>query len=101
MPYWVTQTGNDQCVEFLRFFPAVENLYLSKSIARSVAPVLQKLGAGESATTARDVLPVLQTVSVEGIGLSESEPVREAIGKFVAARKLSNHPVAVHRWVKN
>ena len=67
----------------------------------SVAPVLQKLGAGESARKARDVLPALQTISVEGLDPSKSKPVREAIGKFVAARKLSNHPVAVHRWVGN
>ena len=86
---------------FLRFFSTVENLYLSKSIVRSVAPVLQKLGAGESARKARDVLPALQTISVEGLDLSKSKPVREAIGKFVAARKLSNHPVAVYCWVEN
>ena len=35
------------------------------------------------------------------IDLPESEPVREGIGRFVAVRKLSNHPVAVHRWVEN
>ena len=102
MLYWVTKTGNDQRVEFLRFSSAVGNLYLSKSIARFVAPVLQKLGAGESATKARDVFPALQTISVEGLDVSEYEPVREAIGKFVVvARKLPNHPVAVYCWVEN
>ena len=35
------------------------------------------------------------------IDLPESESVREGIGRFVAVRKLSNHPVAVHRWVEN
>jgi len=100
-PSWVSQTGNGQWLEFLRFFTAVENLYLSESIARFIAPVLRELAAGESAATARDVLPALQTLFVEGLDLFDFGPVREATGKFVAARKLSDHPVAVHRWVGN
>ena len=91
MPYWVTQTGNNQWVEFSRFCSAVENSYLSKSIARSVAPVLQKLGAGESATTPRDMLLALQTVSVEGISLSESEPAGRLLGSSL--RRESSHIV--------
>jgi len=31
--------------------------------------------------------------------LQSSEPVKEAIGEFVAARQLSGHPVAVQCWV--
>ena len=88
-------------LEFLRFFTAVGNLYLSESIARFVVPVPRELAVGESAATARDVLPALQTLFVEGLDLFEFGPVREAIGEFVAARKLSDHPVAIHRWVGN
>jgi len=100
-PSWDSKTGNGQWLELLRFFTAVEILYLSVSIARFVAPVLRELAAGESAATARDVLPALQTLFVEKLDLSESGPVREAVGGFVAARKLSGHPVAVHHWVCN
>ena len=96
-PYWEDQTRNAQWLEFLRFFAAVENLYLSETLARLLAPVLGELSAGESTPTAREVLPVLQTVFIERIGHS-SGSVREAIGKFIAEREISNHPVAMHRW---
>ena len=96
-----SQTGNGEWLEILRFFTAVENLYLSVSIARFFAPVLRELAAGESAATAWDVLPAPQTLFVERLDLSESGPVRETVGEFVAARKLSSHPVAVHHWVCN
>ena len=92
------QTGNAQWLEFVRFFTAVENLYLSERLAGFVAPVLGELSAVESATTARDVLPALQTLFIESLDQSECGRVREAIGKFVVERELTDHPVAVHRW---
>ena len=42
-----------------------------------------------------EVLPVLQNVHLHCDGLSR--PLEEPVGLFVAARKLSGHPVAVHR----
>ena len=97
-PYWEAQMGHAQWLGFLRLFSAVEHLYLSERLAELVAPVLGELSARESAATARDMLPALQTVFIERIGHSRCGTVREAMGKFVAERELSDHPVAVHRW---
>ena len=97
-PRWATQTGITQWLEFLRFFAAVENLYLSEGLAEFIALVLREISAGESAATARDVLPALQTVFIERLDRSWCAPVREAIGKFVAERELSDYPVVVNLW---
>jgi hypothetical protein len=43
-----------------------------------------------------EVLPAPQTLFLEETPLSE--PVQENIGKFVSARQLSGHPIAVSRW---
>ena len=98
VPHWVTQTRNAQWLEIVRFFPAVESLYLSERLAGFVAPVLGELSTGGSAAMARDVLPALQTVFIEGLDRSRYGRVREAIGKFVAEREFSDHPVVVHLW---
>ncbi len=45
-----------------------------------------------------EVLPALQKDFVKSLDPSESGPIQEAIGKFVAARELSGHPTAVQRW---
>jgi hypothetical protein len=79
--------------DFLHIFNTVENLYLSKRLAICIAPALQEL-AGEGAT---DVLPALQTIFVRRRREdSESETIKNVMGKFVAARELSGHPVAVN-----
>ena len=75
-------------------------LYLSQGLALCIAPALQKLATGEGAIT--EVLPVLlvQHVFIERLERFKSGPVQAAIGKFVATRELSGHPVAVERSVK-
>ena len=57
-----------------------------------VAPVLQEL-VEERVT---DVLPALENLFLEE--LNPSGPVQEAVGQFVAARQLLDHPVVVSRW---
>jgi hypothetical protein len=60
-----------------------------------VAPALQELVGGR----ATEVLPTLENIFLEGFW--PSGPVYEGIEKFVAARRLTSHPVAVSRWDKN
>jgi hypothetical protein len=79
-------------LENFRPFTAVKNLYVIKELTRRIAPALQEL-VGESVT---GVLPVLESLSYEG--LLPSGPVQEAIGQFVAARQLVDHPVAISCW---
>jgi len=98
IPYWATQTGNAQWLEFVRLFAAVESLYLSEIVAWLVAPLLRELSSGESVATARDVLPALHTIFIERLDNPECARVREAIGKFATKRELSDRPVAVHLW---
>jgi hypothetical protein len=97
LPDWANDVGNAQWLELLGHFTAVENLYLSQDLALFIAPALQELSTGEGAMM--EVLPVLTHVFIEGLERSESGPVQAAIGKFVAARELSGHPVAVERLV--
>ena len=98
LPHWANDMGNAEWLELLGFFTAVENLYLSQGLALCIAPALQELATGEGAMT--EVLPVLQHVFIERLERFKSGPVQAAIGKFVAARELSGHPVAVERLVK-
>jgi hypothetical protein len=81
-----------QWLELLHSFTAVDNLYLSKELAPCVVPALQELVV--SRTT--EVFPNLRNIFVEE--LQESGPVQEGIGKFVAARQVTSHPIAVSRW---
>ena len=84
----------NQWLELLRPFTGVKDLYLSKEFAPRIAPSLQELIGG--GTT--EVLPVLQSLFLEEPRLSGA--VEEAIGKFVAARQLSNHPVTVSQRIR-
>ena len=60
-----------------------------KEFARGIAATLQELG--ESGIT--EVLPSLQHIFVEA--LEPSGPFQKDIGQFVAARRLSDHPIAI------
>ena len=84
-------------LDFFYPFTAVKSLYISQEFAPCIAPALQEL-VGEGLM---EVLPALQTIFFEETLLSG--PVEEAIGKFVAARQLAGHPIAVSRWegIKN
>jgi F-box-like len=89
-PRWGECTQNYQWLQLLRFFPAVKDLCISEQVALWVAPALEEL-CGEQVT---EVLPALENLFIEKL----VPPVEEATTKFVAARHLSGHPVAVHCW---
>jgi hypothetical protein len=92
-PHWRDDMESAQWLALFHPFRAVKDLYLSEQLALRVAPALQELGRGRTA----GVLPVLHNLFLEG--LQQSGTVREAIGKFVAARQLSDRPtVTVNRW---
>ena len=84
---------SSQWVEFLHPFTAVKRLYSSSNSAPIIAPALQEL-VGETVT---EVLPALQTLFLERL---PSKPAQEAIERFVSARQLSSHPIAVSRWTR-
>jgi hypothetical protein len=88
------EVGNDKWLELFRFLPAVGNLYLSEALGMCVTPALWEL-VGERAT---EVLPALQNLYIEN--LQPSGLIQKAVGKFVAARELSGHPVTVQSWTE-
>jgi hypothetical protein len=83
---------NTLWLQLLLPFTAVKNLYLSEEIAPGIAATLGEL-VGSRIT---EVLPRLQNIFVQG--LNASGPVPENIGQFVAARQLSDHPIAISVW---
>ncbi|KAH9981606.1 hypothetical protein BJV74DRAFT_854510 [Russula compacta] len=93
-PRWQSTDNmeNTQWLELLRPFAGVRNLYLGEDLGLRVAHALQEL-TGESVA---QVLPALQSLFFEG--LQSPQRAQRVIGRFVAARKLSGHPVAVHPW---
>ena len=86
---WQDDIEDSQWLELLHSFTAVKELYLSKEFTPRIVPYLQELVGGRTT----EVLPALQSLLLEEI--YPSGPVRETIGKFVAARRLSDHPVAI------
>ena len=84
---------NTLWLQLLLPFTAVKNLYLSKEFPPGIVAALQELVGGRIA----EVLPSLQNIFVEG--LEPSGPFQENIGRFVAARQLSSHPIAISDWV--
>jgi hypothetical protein len=89
---WKDNIDYAQWLELLHSFSAVKNLYLSKELAPRVVPALQELVGGRTT----EAFPALENIFVEE--LQESGPVHEDIGKFVAARQVTSHPVAVSHW---
>ena len=83
-------TQNTPWLDFFHPFSAVENIHFSVSFAPRIALALRELGG----TT--EVLPTLKNIFLEE--LQPSEPVQEAIGRFVANRQLLGRPVAVFDW---
>ena len=88
---WRT-SQDDRWLEFLQPFTAVKDLYISQEFVPRIAPTLQEL-TKERAT---EVLPALQTLSLEEPHLSE--PVLETIRQFVSARQLAGHTITVFLW---
>ena len=91
-PVWEDNIDNALWLELLHPFTTVKNLFLSEKIAPHLVPALQELIGGRTT----EVLPTLQNVYIEG--LQRSGPVQEGVGKFVAARQLTSHPIVVSRW---
>jgi hypothetical protein len=83
---------NGQWLRLFRPFTAVKGLYISSDFMPRIADALQEL-VGERV---REVLPALQNIFLEET--PSSGPVQKTIGRFVAARQFSGHPVAVSRW---
>jgi hypothetical protein len=79
---------NTLWLQLLLPFTAVKNLYLSEEFAPGIAAGLQELVGSRIA----EVLPSLRNIFVEG-----HEP-SGPFGRFVAARQLSGHPIAISVW---
>ena len=86
---------NTLWLQLLHRFTAVRDLYLSKEFAPGIAAALQ--GLVDARIT--EVLPSLRNIFMEG--LEGSGPLEENIGRFVAARLLSDHPIAISAWDKD
>jgi hypothetical protein len=87
---WQDDMDDAQWLDLLHPFTSVKDFSLCKDSFAFIAPPLQELSA-ESVT---EVLPALENLFLEGP--QPSGPVKEAIGKFIAARQLSGCPVTVH-----
>ena len=85
---------NLRWLETFQSFIAVKNLYVSEKFVQGIAHGLGELAEARS----MDVLPALGSVFLEGF--QSPGPVQAAVGKFVAARQLLGHPVAVSHWNK-
>jgi hypothetical protein len=94
-PDWKDNVEDALWLALLHPFTAVKNLRLSKEFAPRIAPALQGLVEGRMP----EVLPTLQNIFVEE--LESSGPIQEAIGKFIAMRQLSGHPIAVSLWERD
>jgi hypothetical protein len=82
-------------LELLHPFMAVKNLYLCKEFAPRIVFALGELVGG--GTT--EVLPALQNIFLEEV--QPSGPVQEGVGKLIAARELSGHPITVSFWERD
>ena len=91
-PRWQDDVENTLWLDLLRSFVAVKNLYLSEEFVPRVALALQELVGGRTT----EVLPTLENIFLERF--QPSGPFHEGIEKFIAARQLTSHPVAVSHW---
>ena len=91
-PSWQDDIETGQWLELLHRLTAVKDLFISRTFTPRIAPTLQGLGQGR----ATEVLPALQTLFLEEV--PPPGPLQETIEKFVAARQLAGHPIAVSLW---
>ncbi|KAH9972674.1 hypothetical protein BJV74DRAFT_864879 [Russula compacta] len=77
-------------LDLLHPFTAVKDLVLYDGLVVYLAPALQDLFG----VKVSELLPALQNIFIGG----SWRPLPEGILKFVTARQLSGHPVAVLRW---
>jgi hypothetical protein len=93
---WQDDIEDSQWLELLHPFSAVKVLCLFGEFAPRIAPSLQELVGGRTT----EVLPALQSIFLEKLPTpGPFKAFKEAVGKFVAARQLSNHPVAVSQRI--
>jgi hypothetical protein len=90
--WWQDDVESTLWLDLLRSFVAVKDLYLSGELVSSIAPALQELVGGRTT----EVLRTLENIFLKGY--QPSGPLHEGIEKFVAARRLTSHPIAVSRW---
>ena len=88
-PSWPDDIETSQWLELLHPFTALKDLYISREFTPRISPTLQELVEGG----VTEVLPALQTLFLEEA--PPSGPVQETIGKFVVARQLAGHPIAI------
>ena len=87
-PIWEDDIETGQWLELLHRLPAVKYLVISRASMPRIAPTLKELVRGR----ATEVLPALQTLFIDK---ALPRDIHETIDKFVAARELAGHPIAV------
>ncbi|KAI0255440.1 hypothetical protein BJV78DRAFT_1175456, partial [Lactifluus subvellereus] len=90
--HWHVDSAEIPWLELFRPFTAVRTLRISRLAQSSIVRTLQEL-TGERAI---EVLPALDGLYLEDY--QPSGPVQKVIESFIATRRYSDHPVAVHRW---
>jgi F-box-like len=90
-PQWLDDMDSAQWLELFIPWTSVQSLHVSEELQPLVAPALQDLTGRRAA----EVLPALRTLFLEGL---QHGSMSGSIEPFIAARKLSDHPVAVLRW---
>ncbi|KAI9507833.1 hypothetical protein F5148DRAFT_63362 [Russula earlei] len=90
--YWNDHTETTRWLEFLELFTAVKDLRLGHDVGSHVCRALEGVAEGV------EILPALQNIFLHLHRHEPSESVPKFLERFVAARKLSGHPVAIHRW---
>ena len=91
-PYWEDYIQSIEWLELLLPFTSVKTLHVCEKFTPCIAAALQEMTSG--GTT--EVLSNLQNLYLEGYQPSES--VEGGIERFISARQLANHPVAVFDW---
>ena len=91
-PRWQDDIESTLWLDLLRSFAAVKNLYLSEEYVPHIAHALQELVGGRTA----EILPNLENIFLDKF--RPLGPLHEDIEKFIAARRLASHPVAVSGW---
>ncbi|KAN0120513.1 hypothetical protein V8E52_004340 [Russula decolorans] len=93
-PHWQDDVENTLWLDVLRPFVAVKNLYLSEEFVPRIAPALQELVGGRTT----EVLPTLENIFSRMF--QPWRPIHKGVERFVAARQLTSHPVAVSSWTQ-
>ena len=88
-PPWHDDVEITLWLDVLRPFVAVKNLYISEEFVPRIAPALEELVGGRTT----EVLPTLDNIFSKTF--QQSRPIHEGVEKFIAARRLTSHPVAV------